>query len=76
MAGPHSMLPARKVMSRLLSCYYKQELVWSRKQRWGGVLVKIVSMKLNCAHTPQGYLLFVYSTLNQFVLSKLSLMWG
>ena len=38
----HCMLPARRVIPRLLSCYYKQELVWSRRQRWGGVLVKIV----------------------------------
>ena len=44
----HSMLPARRVIPRLLSCYYKQELVWSRRQRWGGVLVKIVI--LNNAH--------------------------
>ena len=36
----HSMLPARRAILRLLSCYYKQELVWSRRQRWGGGSVK------------------------------------
>ena len=36
MDGPHSMLPAMRAMSRLLSCYYKQELVWRWRQRWGG----------------------------------------
>lgn len=33
MDGPHYMLPARKAMLRLLNCYYKQELVSSRRQR-------------------------------------------
>jgi len=33
----HFMLPARRVMTRLLSFYYKQELVWNWRQWWGGV---------------------------------------
>ena len=53
MDGPHSMLPARKVLPRLLSCYYKQELVWSWRQRWGGVMFKIVLVILSSAHIPQ-----------------------
>ena len=41
MGGPHSMLPARKAMTRLLIYSLRQELVWSRKQRWDGVLTPI-----------------------------------
>ena len=40
--GPHYILPARKVITRLPSCYYKLELVWNKKQRSGGVPVKTV----------------------------------
>ena len=46
-------LPGIKVMPRLLSCYCKQELVWSSRQRWGGVLVKTVLVIRNNAHIPQ-----------------------
>ena len=70
MDGPHSMLPARRVTTRLLSCYYKQELVWIRRQRWGVVLVKIVFVILNSTHIVYHKVSFpfVYSTLSQFVM--------
>ena len=35
------MLPPKGVITRLLSCYYKQEQVWIRRWRWGGRSVKL-----------------------------------
>ena len=37
-------VPARRVITKLLNCYYKQELVWNWRQRWGGMLVKILCL--------------------------------
>ena len=54
--GLHCTMLARRATTKLLICYYKRELVWSRRRRWAIYQVKIVKVE-QCMNTVWLYIL-------------------